>query len=109
MLFLCFHSLATDRKSHPKHFPAWLHVPRVCTTLITIGFVFVAYISFHLNVSFIIVRNCFLYPHYPQHLGHCTGEGNGYLLQYFPLGNPMGRGATWATVQGGVAKEFDKT
>ena len=73
-LFLCYHSLATDWKSHPKHFPAWLHVPRVSTTLVTTGFVLVAHISFHLNVSFIIVGNCFLYPHYPQHLGHCRTE-----------------------------------
>ena len=41
--------------------------------------------------------------------GRSPGEGNGYLLQYFSLGNSMDRGATWATVHGGVAKEFDKT
>ena len=34
------------------------------------------------------------------------GEGNGNLLQYSCLGNPMDRGAWWATV-GGVAKEWD--
>ena len=28
------------------------------------------------------------------------GEGNGGLLQYFCLGNPMDRGACWATVHG---------
>ena len=28
------------------------------------------------------------------------GEGNGYPLQYSCLGNPMGRGAWWATVNG---------
>ena len=31
------------------------------------------------------------------------GEGNGNLLQYSCLGNPLGRGAWWATVHG-VAK-----
>ena len=31
------------------------------------------------------------------------GEGNGNLLQYSCLGNPMDRGAWWATVHG-VAK-----
>ena len=31
------------------------------------------------------------------------GEGNGNPLQYFCLGNPMDRGALWATVHG-VAK-----
>ena len=35
-------------------------------------------------------------------------EGNGNLLQYFCLGNPMDRGAWWATVHG-VAKELDMT
>ena len=29
-----------------------------------------------------------------------TGEGNGTLLQYACLGNPMDRGAWWATVHG---------
>ena len=29
------------------------------------------------------------------------GEGNGNQLQYFCLGNPMDRGAWWATVHGG--------
>ena len=29
-----------------------------------------------------------------------TGEGNGNPLQYSCLGNPMDRGAWWATVQG---------
>ena len=28
------------------------------------------------------------------------GEGNGNLLQYSYLGNPMDRGAWWATVHG---------
>ena len=28
------------------------------------------------------------------------GEGNGNSLQYFPLENPMDRGAWWATVHG---------
>ena len=36
-------------------------------------------------------------------LGRSPGEGNGSLLQYSCLGNPMDRGAWWATVHG-VAK-----
>ena len=36
-------------------------------------------------------------------LGRSPGEGNGYPLQYSCLGNPMDRGAWWATVHG-VAK-----
>ena len=36
-------------------------------------------------------------------LGRSPGEGNGNLLQYSCLGNPMDRGAWWATVHG-VAK-----
>ena len=35
--------------------------------------------------------------------GRFPGEGNGYLLQYSCLENPMDRGAWWATVHG-VAK-----
>ena len=35
--------------------------------------------------------------------GRSSGEGNGNPLQYSCLGNPMGRGAQWATVRG-VAK-----
>ena len=35
--------------------------------------------------------------------GRSAGEGSGYPLQYSCLGNPMGRGAWWATVYG-VAK-----
>ena len=34
------------------------------------------------------------------------GEGNGNPLQYSCLGNPMDRGAWWATVHG-VTKELD--
>ena len=37
-------------------------------------------------------------------LGKSSGEGNGHPLQYSSLGNPMDRGAWWATVHG-VAKE----
>ena len=33
-------------------------------------------------------------------LGRSPGEGNGNPLQYSCLGNPMARGAWWATVQG---------
>ena len=36
-------------------------------------------------------------------LGRSPGEGNGNPLQYSCLGNPMDRGAWWATVRG-VAK-----
>ena len=32
--------------------------------------------------------------------GRFPGEGNGYPLQYFCLGNPMNKGAWWATVHG---------
>ena len=35
--------------------------------------------------------------------GRSPGEGNGNPLQYSCLGNPVGRGAWWATVHG-VAK-----
>ena len=33
-------------------------------------------------------------------LGRSPGEGNGNPLQYSCLGNPMDRGALWATVYG---------
>ena len=33
-------------------------------------------------------------------LGRSPGAGNGNLLQYSCLGNPMDRGAWWATVRG---------
>ena len=33
-------------------------------------------------------------------LGRSPGEGNGNLLQYYCLGNPMNRGAWQATVSG---------
>ena len=33
-------------------------------------------------------------------LGRSPGEGNGYLLEYSCLENPMDRGAWWATVHG---------
>ena len=32
--------------------------------------------------------------------GRSLGEGNGYPFQYSCLGNPMDRGAWWATVHG---------
>ena len=38
----------------------------------------------------------------------CPGKGNGNPLQYPCLGNPMDRGAWWATVHG-VTKESDMT
>jgi len=33
-------------------------------------------------------------------LGRCPGEGNSNLPQYSCLGNPMDRGAWWATSNG---------
>ena len=39
--------------------------------------------------------------------GRSTGEGNGNLLQYSCLENPMDRGALWATVHG-VAKSWTR-
>ena len=41
-------------------------------------------------------------------VGKIPGEGNGNPLLYSCLGNPMDRGAWWATVHG-VAKESDTT
>ena len=41
-------------------------------------------------------------------LGRSPGEGNGSPLQNSCLGNPMDRGAWWATVHG-VRKESDTT
>ena len=40
--------------------------------------------------------------------GRSPGEGNGNPLQYSCLGNPINKGAWWATVHG-VAKELDTT
>ena len=40
--------------------------------------------------------------------GRSPGRGNGNPLQYSGLGNPMDRGAWWATVNG-VTKELDMT
>ena len=40
--------------------------------------------------------------------GRSPGEGNGNPLQYSCLGNPMHRGAWWATVHG-VSKGLDMT
>ena len=40
--------------------------------------------------------------------GRSPGEGNGILLQYSCLGNPMDRVAWWAIVHG-VTKELDMT
>ena len=39
--------------------------------------------------------------------GRPPGEGNGNLLQYSCLGNPVARGAWWATVHG--VAELDRT
>ena len=39
--------------------------------------------------------------------GRSLGEGNGNLLQYSCLGNPLDRGARWATVHG-VAKSWTR-
>ena len=41
-------------------------------------------------------------------LGRSPGKGSGHPLQYSCLGNPMDRGAWWATVHG-VSKELDTT
>ena len=41
--------------------------------------------------------------------GRSPGGGNGNLLQYFCLENPMGRGAWWATVNSIWATELDAT
>ena len=41
-------------------------------------------------------------------LGRSPGGGNGNPLQYSCLGNPLDRGAWWATVHG-VAEELDST
>ena len=41
-------------------------------------------------------------------LGRSPGEGNGKLLQYSCLGNPMDRG-TWQGTVDGFAKELDTT
>ena len=40
--------------------------------------------------------------------GRSPGEGNGNPLQYSCLGNPMNKGAWWATVHG-VGRELDRT
>ena len=40
-------------------------------------------------------------------LGRSSGEGNGNLLQYSCLENPMDRGAWWATVHGATRVEHD--
>ena len=40
-------------------------------------------------------------------LGRSPGEGNGNTLQYSCLGNPMHRGAWWATVQGSQRVRHD--
>ena len=40
--------------------------------------------------------------------GRSPGEGNGNPLQHPCLGNPMNRGAWWATIHG-IAKELDRT
>ena len=40
-------------------------------------------------------------------LGRSSGEGNGNPLQFSCLGNPMDRGASWATVHG-VAKKVEQ-
>jgi len=42
-------------------------------------------------------------------LGRPPGKGNGNLLQYSCLGNPMERGTCWSTVWGGGCKKWDLT
>ena len=39
--------------------------------------------------------------------GRSPGEGNGNLLQYSCLGNPMDRGAWWTTVHGVARVRYD--
>ena len=46
-------------------------------------------------------------PYLIPELGRSPGEGNGYLLQYSCLGNPIDRGAWWSVR--GVTKELDTT
>ena len=46
-------------------------------------------------------------PHIVPGLGKSSGEGNGNLLQYSCLENPMDRGAWWAMVHS--LKELDMT
>ena len=41
--------------------------------------------------------------------GRSPGEGNGNPLQYSCLGNPMDRGAWWATVHGVTGRESNTT
>ena len=38
--------------------------------------------------------------------GRSPGGGNGHPLQYFCLGNPMHRGAWWATVHGAAKSQI---
>ena len=42
-------------------------------------------------------------------LGRCPGGGSSNQLQYFFLGNPMDRGAWWATVHVSGHKDLDTT
>ena len=39
--------------------------------------------------------------------GRSLGGGNGNLLQYLCLGNPMDRGAWWATVHGVMTERLN--
>ena len=48
------------------------------------------------------------YPGSILESGRSPGEGNGNRLQYSCVGNPLNRGAWWATAHG-VAKELDTT
>ena len=41
-------------------------------------------------------------------LGRSPGKGDGNLLQYSYLGNPMDRGAWWATVHGIIRVGYDR-
>ena len=41
-------------------------------------------------------------------LGRSPGDGNGYLLQYSCLGNPMDREAWWATVHNVVKSDMTR-
>ena len=47
-------------------------------------------------------------PRLDPWVGKYRGKGNGNLLQYSCLGNPLDRGAWWVTVHG-ITKELDIT
>ena len=50
----------------------------------------------------------YICPYFEETFSLGAGKGNGNLLRYPCLGNPMDRGAWWVTVHG-VAKKSDRT